>query len=111
LPLASNHVADQKAAECSIIIKHLCTYFGRKIIAREVIPLPNVTGTVLHKVLEWCEHHKNDHITGLEPSTGYERRITTNIDEWDQKFFAVDQEMLFEIIHVRFSLSSTHLLP
>lgn len=34
------------------------------------------------------------------------RRKTTDIDEWDQKFMQVDQEMLFEIILVRFVLDS-----
>ena len=30
------------------------------------------------------------------------RKKTTDIDEWDQKFMQVDQEMLFEIILVSF---------
>ena len=55
--------------------------------------------SVLKKVIEWCEHHKGD-----PPSTGDDdtdsRRKTTDIDEWDQKFMQVDQEMLFEIILV-----------
>ena len=49
-------------------------------------------------MIEWCSHHKND-----PPSTGDDddsRRKTTDIDEWDQKFMQVDQEMLFEIILV-----------
>ena len=55
--------------------------------------------SVLKKVIEWCEHHKAD-----PPSTTDEesdsRKRSTDIDEWDQKFMAVDQEMLFEIILV-----------
>lgn len=58
-----------------------------------------VNEAVLRKVIEWCSHHKND-----PPSTGDDdessRRKTTDIDEWDQKFMQVDQEMLFEIILV-----------
>lgn len=94
LPLPTNHIADQKAAECSYLIRNLCAYFGREILTREIIPLPNVTELVLCKVLEWCEHHKND------PDTGGDRSY--DIDEWDQKYFSVDEEMLFEIILVRF---------
>ena len=49
------------------------------------------------KVLEWCEHHRGD-----PPSTNEDdsdsRKKTTDIEEWDQKFMQVDQEMLFEII-------------
>lgn len=57
-----------------------------------------VNEAVLRKVIEWCTHHKSD-----PPSTGDDddsRRKTTDIDEWDQKFMQVDQEMLFEIILV-----------
>ena len=59
-----------------------------------------VNESVLKKVLEWCEHHKNDPAsTGDDDNDS--RRKTTDIDEWDQKFMQVDQEMLFEIILVR----------
>lgn len=58
-----------------------------------------VTEPVLRKVIEWCEHHRND-----PPSTGEDdndnRKKTTEIEEWDQKYMQVDQEMLFEIILV-----------
>lgn len=50
-------------------------------------------------MIEWCEHHRND-----PPSTGEDdndnRKKTTEIEEWDQKYMQVDQEMLFEIILV-----------
>lgn len=59
----------------------------------------------MKKVIEWCEHHKNDPAnTGDDDDN---RRKTTDIDEWDQKFMQVDQEMLFEIILV----SSPPVLP
>ena len=52
---------------------------------------------MLRKVIEWCEHHRGD-----PPATNEEesdtRKRTTEIEEWDQKFMQVDQEMLFEII-------------
>jgi len=54
---------------------------------------------VLKKVLEWCEHHKNDPAVTQEEDAD-NRKKTTDIDEWDQKFMQVDQEMLFEIILV-----------
>lgn len=53
--------------------------------------------------MEWCDHHKND-----PPSTADDdsdsRKKSTDIEEWDQKYMSVDQEMLFEIILV----SSNH---
>jgi hypothetical protein len=49
---------------------------------------------VLPQVLEYLEHHRGEP-DPLEPesSTTY-----SHISEWDQRFIAVDQEMLFEII-------------
>lgn len=54
---------------------------------------------MLNKVLEWCEHHKADPQTANDDDSD-SRKKTTDIDEWDQKFMQVDQEMLFEIILV-----------
>ena len=54
---------------------------------------------MLNKVLEWCNHHKNDPQTTNDDDSD-SRKKTTDIDEWDQKFMQVDQEMLFEIILV-----------
>jgi hypothetical protein len=48
-------------------------------------------------------YHENDADTG--------RYRTGDIDEWDQKYFGVNQEMVFELILVRFALAPTHLLP
>ncbi|TPX15546.1 uncharacterized protein E0L32_004244 [Thyridium curvatum] len=88
---------DRPVAERSILLKNMIEDLGEDMIAQQVVPLPNVNSAVLKKVIEWCEHHRND-----PPSTGDEenesRRRTTDIDEWDQKFMQVDQEMLFEII-------------
>jgi hypothetical protein len=57
-------------------------------------------------VVEWCEHHRNDAAQSADDDND-SRKKTTDIDEWDQKFMQVDQEMLFEIILV--SLSLPHL--
>jgi len=78
----------------SILIKNMLEDVGDE---DQNIPIPNVNGAVLKKVIEWCEHHRGD-----PPSTDADdtdsRKKTTDIDEWDQKFMQVDQEMLFEII-------------
>lgn len=58
-----------------------------------------VNEAVLRKVILWCEHHKNDPPASSEDDSD-SRKKTTDIDEWDQKFMQVDQEMLFEIILV-----------
>ena len=59
-----------------------------------------VNAAVLSKVLEWCEHHKNDPTPAVDDEAD-SRKKSTDIEEWDQKFMQVDQEMLFEIILVQ----------
>jgi S-phase kinase-associated protein 1 len=63
----------------------------------DAIPIPNVNAAVLKKVIDWCEHHKHDAPSSNEDDSD-SRKKTTDIEEWDQKFMQVDQEMLFEII-------------
>lgn len=89
---------------------------GDEAATEEAIPIPNVSPfgsslgyikiksiqvneAVLKKVIEWCQHHKSDPVT-VNDDDGDSRKKTTDIEEWDQKFMQVDQEMLFEIILV-----------
>ena len=53
----------------------------------------------MKKVIEWCTHHKGDPPASTDDDSD-SRKKSTDIDEWDQKFMQVDQEMLFEIILV-----------
>jgi S-phase kinase-associated protein 1 len=80
--------------ERSQLIKNLLNDLGT---TGEAIPLPNVNEAVMKKVLEWCEHHKKDTLSTVDDDCDA-RKKSTDIDEWDQKFMQVDQEMLFEII-------------
>jgi S-phase kinase-associated protein 1 len=71
----------------------------------QVIPLPNVTGPILQKVIEWCTHHRSDppapdHSPGTLPDDFLRQqpRTTDEIDEWDAEFVKVDQGTLFEMI-------------
>ncbi|KAL2271534.1 hypothetical protein VTJ83DRAFT_905 [Remersonia thermophila] len=88
---------DRVVAERSMLIKNLIEDLGDEAIENQAIPIPNVNDPVLRKVVEWCEHHRNDAQTTADDDND-NRKKTTDIDEWDQKFMQVDQEMLFEII-------------
>ncbi|KAI9762334.1 MAG: alpha 1,2 mannosyltransferase [Chaenotheca gracillima] len=87
---------ERKAAELSVVIRELLdTLKGQETI--EPIPIPKTySAPVVEKVMEWCTHYKDERpaMANEEP----ERKKTTDINEWDQKFMQVDQEMLFEII-------------
>ncbi|KAF9733909.1 hypothetical protein PMIN06_011413 [Paraphaeosphaeria minitans] len=86
---------DREVAERSILIKNLLEDLG--VDNTEAIPIPNVNEAVMKKVLEWCEHHRKDPPASQDDDSD-SRKKSTDIDEWDQKFMQVDQEMLFEII-------------
>ncbi|KAF7728594.1 suppressor of kinetochore protein mutant [Apophysomyces ossiformis] len=81
---------DKEVAERSVLIKNMLEDIGE---SDAPIPLPNVTAKVLRKVIEWCEHHREDPVTQDDQD-----RRSTDIDEWDQKYMEVDQETLFDII-------------
>jgi S-phase kinase-associated protein 1 len=93
----SQHVITRLVADRSILIKNLLDDVPQQGDEYEPIPIPNVNDTVLKKVLEWCEYHKNDPAV-TEDDDSDSRKKSTDIGEWDQKFMSVDQELLFEII-------------
>jgi len=61
----------------------------------DAIPLPNVNGNILQKVIEWCRHHKND---GPYQDNDETAKRSDDIPQWDQDFLRVDQGTLFELI-------------
>ncbi|KAH6610309.1 e3 ubiquitin ligase complex scf subunit scon-3 [Trichoderma cornu-damae] len=89
---------DRAVVERSMLLKNMLEDLSGADISQEnPIPIPNVNEAVLRKVVEWCEHHRNDPVTTPDDESDA-RKKTTDIEEWDQKFMQVDQEMLFEII-------------
>lgn len=87
---------DSQVAMKSVLIKNMIEDLG-DAVAESDVPIPNVNESVLRKVIEWCEHHKHDPAPATDDDSDSRKR-TTDIEEWDQKFMQVDQEMLFEII-------------
>ncbi|KAK6039143.1 Skp1 family, dimerization domain protein [Cooperia oncophora] len=58
------------------------------------IPICNVYGIIMKKVLDWCQYHKDD-----PPFVEDENKTkTTEISDWDRQFFNVDQGTVFELI-------------
>lgn len=61
----------------------------------EPVPLPNVSGPILTKVIEYCTHHRHD------PNFHSSNDDTAaDIAEWDLEFCKVDQGTLYELILV-----------
>ncbi|CAD5209142.1 unnamed protein product [Bursaphelenchus okinawaensis] len=59
------------------------------------IPVPNVDGATLKKVIEFCDHHRDEPI--LEDPDSIEPH-TFKLDDWQKEFMNVDDETLFNII-------------
>lgn len=60
-----------------------------------VMPVPNVRSSVLQKVIQWAEHHKDSTFPDEDDD---DSRKSGPVDAWDREFLKVDQEMLYEII-------------
>ena len=60
------------------------------------IPLQNVNGAILKKVIHWCQYHKDDPPPAEEDDNKEKR--TDDISSWDSEFLKVDQGTLFELI-------------
>ncbi|CAI5527377.1 unnamed protein product, partial [Closterium sp. Naga37s-1] len=63
--------------------------------ASEPIPLPNVSGRILAKVIEYCKYH----VDAKKPGSMEKPAITDDeVKAWDQEFVKVDQATLFDLI-------------
>jgi len=60
------------------------------------LPIPNVNYAILKKVIEWCNHHKED--PKEEENFSDRKNNDNNLPKWDTEFLKVDQGTLFEII-------------
>ncbi|KAK8850555.1 hypothetical protein IAR55_004473 [Kwoniella newhampshirensis] len=88
---------EKVVAERSAMIKSMMEDLGDQ--EGMPIPLPNVSSSVLTKILEYCDHHKNEPLPAPDVNDADDsRRKTSEIGEWDARWIQVDQEMLFEII-------------
>mmetsp|Transcript_21585 Transcript_21585/g.43100 ORF Transcript_21585/g.43100 Transcript_21585/m.43100 type:complete len:172 (+) Transcript_21585:121-636(+) len=61
------------------------------------IPLPNVKGQILAKVVEFCRHHENEPMPDIEKPLK-SSNMAEVVPEWDANFVDIEQEVLFELI-------------
>jgi len=55
------------------------------------IPVPNVTGHILAKVIEYCKKH-------VDAASSDEKASEDDLKNWDAEFVKVDQPTLFDLI-------------
>lgn len=80
----------RKAAELSVTWKNMLEDIetGDNDTDAPRIPVPNITGAILQKVVEYCHHYADTPLAGAGPE----------INEWDKEFCQVEQVTLFEMI-------------
>eukprot|EP01097_Dermamoeba_algensis_P008051 TRINITY_DN5226_c0_g1_i1.p1 TRINITY_DN5226_c0_g1~~TRINITY_DN5226_c0_g1_i1.p1 ORF type:complete len:168 (-),score=53.82 TRINITY_DN5226_c0_g1_i1:126-629(-) len=86
----------RKIAETSVTIKNMISDIPPEDVAASAIPLPNVSGKILEKVIEYCKYHHENPTPAVDDKK--EERRTDDIIPWDQEFCKVDQATLFELI-------------
>ncbi|KAK7252985.1 hypothetical protein RIF29_37331 [Crotalaria pallida] len=55
------------------------------------IPIPNVTGKILAKVIEYCKKH-------VDAASSEDKPTDSELKNWDADFVKVDQATLFDLI-------------
>ncbi|KAJ3199599.1 suppressor of kinetochore protein mutant [Entophlyctis luteolus] len=78
----------------SVLIKNMLEDAGEA--DDQPIPLPDVSGVILQKVIEYATMHKDDPPAPPEEET--KPKSSEDIDDRDKEFITVDQGTLFEII-------------
>ncbi|KAF5827896.1 E3 ubiquitin ligase [Dunaliella salina] len=82
---------EREVADTSETVKNLIEDSG----AEDVIPLPNVSGKILAKVIEYCKYHVDANKKGPD---GKPAKSEEDVKHWDAEFVKVDQSTLFDLI-------------
>ncbi|KAJ3061522.1 hypothetical protein HDU98_002573 [Podochytrium sp. JEL0797] len=84
----------KEIADQSVLIKNMLEDIGDA--DDQPIPLPNVSGAILQKVIEYATMHKDD----APPTPEDEAKLKTSedIEERDKEYMNVEQGTMFEII-------------
>lgn len=92
---------ERRIAERSLLLKNYLNDMHASVLEDSdeeedvVMPIPNVRSSVLQKVIEWAEHHRDSTFPDEDDD---DSRKSAPMDSWDREFLKVDQEMLYEII-------------
>ncbi len=79
-----------KYAKMSETMKDLIEDAG----VENVVPLPNVSGAILEKIVQYITYHSENPII----ESGEDEKTVNDITPWDVEFAKVEQSELFELI-------------
>jgi len=81
---------DEEVANQSHTVKNMIEDTGTE----EMIPLPNVPGKILSKVIEYCKFH----VEAAKTVDNKPSKTEDEVKQWDTEFVKVDQATLFDLI-------------
>ncbi|WIA18670.1 hypothetical protein OEZ86_005139 [Tetradesmus obliquus] len=81
---------DEEIANESQTVKNMIEDTGTE----DIIPLPNVPGKILAKVIEYCKFH----VEANKKVDDKPAKSEDDIKQWDTEFVKVDQATLFDLI-------------
>ncbi|KAI8807336.1 Skp1 family, dimerization domain-containing protein [Cladochytrium replicatum] len=82
-------------ANQSVLIKNMLEDIGDNADDNP-IPLPNVSASILQKVIDYATYHKDD--PPMPADEDSKPKSSDDIEDWDREFMNVDQGTLFELI-------------
>ncbi|KAE9549025.1 hypothetical protein FO519_007769 [Halicephalobus sp. NKZ332] len=83
----------EKVMKMSEVLKELCKHCSDK-----KVPLPDIEGTVLQKVVEFCKKYENEP-EYVPPKAGDPDNKIPSHDSWEMQFLFVDHDFLRQIIN------------
>lgn len=87
---------DRDVIAASTTIKNMMDQIEVSSEDDEPIPIQNVTGNILRRVIQWATHHRHERTETNEDDQREKR--SDDIDAWDSEFLKVDQGTLFELL-------------
>lgn len=87
---------DRDIISASTTIKNMMDQIDVGLDDDEPIPIQNVSGGILRRVIQWATYHRNDKSEVEEEDTREKR--SDDISAWDSDFLKVDQGTLFELL-------------
>lgn len=87
---------EREVISASTTIKNMLDQIDVGNEDEEPIPLQNVTGSILKRIIQWAQYHRNDKNENNEDDQKEKR--SDDISAWDSEFLKVDQGTLFELL-------------
>ena len=66
----------------------------------EILPIPNVKGRILEKIIEWATHHKDDPAPERTDNDQNVLRRTDDLSNWDKNFLRVNFFYILKLLQI-----------